>query len=117
VFLNRGDHFDAIPSSAEYAAVGDMDGDGKQDLVSSGDYSGRNAHVYLSNGDGTFRDAGPYAPRGSVLLQDRNGDGRLDIVVTREEAFDPDNYSVNVVFNRTETNHAPIASAAYATLA
>jgi hypothetical protein len=74
-------------------AVGDVNGDGKLDLVvenqcafSTSNYCGNGTvGVLLGNGDGSFRPAVVYDSGGdwpySVALADLNGDGRLDIAV------------------------------------
>lgn len=72
-------------------AVGDLNGDGKPDLIvanESADSSGGNGSVgvLLGNGDGTFQPAVAYASGGyqtrSVAVADVNGDGKLDLLVT-----------------------------------
>ena len=84
----------AYSSGAESAysvAVGDLNGDGKPDLVvssecasSSNCTSGR-ISVLLGNGDGTFQTAVTYPSGGfeafSVAIADVNGDGKVDLVV------------------------------------
>jgi FG-GAP-like repeat len=59
--------------------VGDLNGDGKLDLVASTGY------VFLGNGDGTFQagqNIGSVGPEPeSVAVGDFNGDGILDVAV------------------------------------
>jgi hypothetical protein len=67
-------------------AVGDLNGDGKLDLVSA-NQTGGNVSVLLGNGNGTFQSAVNYnagsGPR-AVVLADFNGDGKLDAVVANQ---------------------------------
>jgi hypothetical protein len=83
-----------LPNSPLYlpasVAVGDVNGDGKQDLVIA--YQGDDAtggvpsgyYVALGNGDGTFQTA-TFTPYGVMLYQpalaDVNGDGKLDLIL------------------------------------
>src|SRR5258708_18695246 len=64
-------------------AVGDLDGDGKLDVVGT-DANGNATFVYYGNGDGTFT-AGPAADVGtapySIAIGDLDGDGKADVVV------------------------------------
>src|SRR5439155_12280870 len=65
-------------------AVGDFNGDGKQDLAVANEYSA-NVSVLLGKGDGTFQMAVNYYVVGKypqfVTVGDVNGDGKLDLIV------------------------------------
>jgi hypothetical protein len=66
-------------------AVGDVNGDGKLDLVTA---NNGNASVLLGNGDGTFAAPQTYTLPGSassIALGDFNKDGKLDVVTTGSE--------------------------------
>ena len=74
--LVNGHSASAGTSAAGTVAVGDMNGDGKPDLVFLG-------FIELSNGDGTFRGGDTLALMGyecCVAVGDINGDGKLDVV-------------------------------------
>jgi hypothetical protein len=99
---------------AESIAIGDVNGDGKPDLVvanrcsSYGNCFGA-VGVLLGNGDGTFQTPVSYSVGGydpdyslpvSVAIGDLNGDGYPDLVVTNQcksdcgDGFGPDGVSV-----------------------
>lgn len=67
-----------------FVAVGDFNGDGKQDLAVA-NFWGGSVSILLGKGDGTFEApvdyAVLYAPS-SIAVADLNGDGKLDLAVT-----------------------------------
>lgn len=73
------------------AAAGDLDDDGRDDLVVVGEGV---RHLFRNRGDGTFEDvterAGLAAPSCAVAtaVLDANGDGRLDVFVGNYVSFD-----------------------------
>jgi hypothetical protein len=78
----------AVGNGPDALAVGDVNGDGKLDLVTGND-TGASVSVLLGNGDGTFQAQQKYTA-GSfphwVTLADVNGDKAADIVVVNEGA-------------------------------
>ena len=70
-------------------AAGDLNGDGKADMVSLDEV---NLNVWIGNGDGTFKPAVTYSLGGTkgqtVVLRDVNGDGKLDAITANEGTAD-----------------------------
>ena len=85
VLLGNGDGTFHAPirsptgGSAISAALGDVNSDGKLDLITEN--TGNNTvSVLLGNGDGTFRPGVNYPGGPAIKLGDMNGDGKIDIV-------------------------------------
>lgn len=92
VFLGNGDGtftavstpafpfvFDSLSSQGPFVASGDVNNDGKVDLVVSDNLT---ASVWLGNGDGTFTEGQSYASiysDGHASIVDLDGDGNADI--------------------------------------
>jgi hypothetical protein len=103
VLLNDGrGHFREpieLPTlSPVQTAIGDLNGDGRADLVVASDGGDRRFSVLLNAGDTQFGPSLSYgepdpAGSGAIAIMDVDGDGRLDIVVTGD-------MSVAVFMNR-----------------
>ncbi len=73
-----------VGSNPQCVAIADLNGDGKQDLVTA-NYGSDTVSVLLGNGDGTFAGQQTFAVASgpvSVAIADLNGDGKQDLVTT-----------------------------------
>jgi hypothetical protein len=73
----------SLPASGTFvaAAAGDLDGDGRPDLVWA--TAGGQAFVALNRGDGVFREPVAVGPGDEPLLFDFDNDGHLDLFLAR----------------------------------
>lgn len=85
----------ATGSGADSVAVGDINGDGKQDLAVA-NFSDNTVSIVMGNGDSSFAAHVDY-PTGkgpsSVALADVNGDGKLDVIVAQQTIVRPNGRS------------------------
>ena len=99
VLLGNGDGTfqSAVSYNAGYVpvavAVGDLNGDGRLDLILANQYQCNNCNsggvsVLLGNGDGSFQAPVAYSSGGvaatALAVGDVNGDGHIDVVVTNQ---------------------------------
>jgi hypothetical protein len=124
VLLGKGDgtfapHVDyATGMSSDAVALGDLNGDGKLDVVVANhgvDSGAPSVSVLLGKGDGTFAAKVDYPsqyPPISLVLGDLNGDGRLDIILGAETSRGgvPDGEYVSVLQGKDDGTFAASVS-------
>jgi hypothetical protein len=109
VLLNKGDgifqagHHSRTESDAYSVAIGDLNGDGKSDLVNTNN-GDNTVSVFISKGDGSLQAKVDYPSGGQprkVAIGDLNGDGHPDLATAN------DDNSVSVLINKGDGSFRP----------
>jgi hypothetical protein len=89
----------ATGSDTSSVAMGDLNGDGKADMVAA-DLGTNTVNVMLSSGDGTFqapKTVAAVSNPGTLVIGDVNGDGKPDLVFSNYKSNDMQDGTVNVL--------------------
>lgn len=81
-----------FPNRDEVVEIGDFNGDGKSDIITSRNNNKHNWIMAISNGRSFNRNPTSYtfdadSPDEHILISDFNGDGKSDVLTTRDQSF------------------------------